>query len=372
MPSVLVRRLTAVIALSVLGTLGVAPGTASADAVVTAQNRVTALQGLARQTTATLLEGTQQWEHDQSQLATYTLQLGNSRHRIEALQIEVDQQQGKVDTVVRELFMHGGRSGLDLAFSQRPDRVVDVLSVQHSLNLVTGDTATVIDRAATTRLHLQTQEADAADLVSQAAALTTASAHRLAALNALADRTAAQLSSAQAQLDQALRQRAAREAARQAKLRADQAQVRVAASGGAFCTDSSTAGQANGNLDPSSLCPLWQAPGQRLRMDAAAAFKAMSQYHASTLGSPLCVTDSYRSYSEQVAVYHSRPGLAAVPGTSEHGWGEAVDFCGGIEKAGTPAHQWMQANASRFGWFHPDWAEPSGSKPEAWHWEFGG
>jgi LAS superfamily LD-carboxypeptidase LdcB len=84
------------------------------------------------------------------------------------------------------------------------------------------------------------------------------------------------------------------------------------------------------------------------------------------------VTDSYRSYSEQVAVYHRKPGLAAVPGTSEHGWGKAVDFCGGIESTGTPEHAWMQANAGRFGWYHPDWAEPSGSRPEAWHWEFGG
>jgi hypothetical protein len=31
----------------------------------------------------------------------------------------------------------------------------------------------------------------------------------------------------------------------------------------------------------------------------------------------------------------------------------------------------MQANAPRFGWVHPSWAEQTGSKPEAWHWEFG-
>lgn len=35
-------------------------------------------------------------------------------------------------------------------------------------------------------------------------------------------------------------------------------------------------------------------------------------------------------------------------------------------------HQWMQDNSMRFGWFHPDWAEPTGSKPEPWHWEFAG
>jgi LAS superfamily LD-carboxypeptidase LdcB len=98
----------------------------------------------------------------------------------------------------------------------------------------------------------------------------------------------------------------------------------------------------------------------------------MSQYHAATAGSPLCVTDSYRSYAEQVDVYQRKPGLAAVPGTSNHGWGQAVDFCGGIQTAGSAAYRWMEANAGRFGWVHPEWARPAGSKPEAWHWEFQG
>ena len=98
----------------------------------------------------------------------------------------------------------------------------------------------------------------------------------------------------------------------------------------------------------------------------------MSQFHAATVGGPLCVTDSYRSYSEQAALYERKPGLAAVPGTSNHGWGLAVDFCGGVQEFGTAAHEWMKANAGKFGWFHPEWAQRSGSKPEAWHWEFTG
>jgi hypothetical protein len=32
----------------------------------------------------------------------------------------------------------------------------------------------------------------------------------------------------------------------------------------------------------------------------------------------------------------------------------------------------MKANAGRFGFFHPAWAEPGGGKPEAWHWEYSG
>jgi peptidoglycan DL-endopeptidase CwlO len=31
----------------------------------------------------------------------------------------------------------------------------------------------------------------------------------------------------------------------------------------------------------------------------------------------------------------------------------------------------MAANAGRFGWVHPDWAQKTGQNPEPWHWEFG-
>ena len=31
--------------------------------------------------------------------------------------------------------------------------------------------------------------------------------------------------------------------------------------------------------------------------------------------------------------------------------------------------EWLQANAWRWGWVPPAWAEPGGSSPEPWHWE---
>jgi len=130
-------------------------------------------------------------------------------------------------------------------------------------------------------------------------------------------------------------------------------------------------GYANGLIPPAALCPLPGAPAHRLRCDAADAFAALGAAYAEDFGKPICLTDSYRTYQAQVAVYAVKPDLAAVPGTSNHGWALAIDFCGGIEGFGTPQHAWMQANAGRFGWVHPAWAEPTGSKPEPWHWEFG-
>jgi LAS superfamily LD-carboxypeptidase LdcB len=73
-----------------------------------------------------------------------------------------------------------------------------------------------------------------------------------------------------------------------------------------------------------------------------------------------------------VALRSAKRGLAAPPGTSNHGDGVAVDLCGGIESFGTKAHAWMRANAGRFGWVHPSWAGPRGKRPEPWHWEYRG
>jgi cell wall-associated NlpC family hydrolase len=130
-------------------------------------------------------------------------------------------------------------------------------------------------------------------------------------------------------------------------------------------------GYPNGLIPPSAMCPLGPA-GHSLRCDAAAAYRAMSAAFAGAFGSPICITDSYRTYSSQVRLYGQKPALAAVPGTSNHGWGLAVDLCGGIERFGTAQYDWMKANSGRFGFLHPDWAEPGNGREEPWHWEFAG
>ncbi|TFV89448.1 D-alanyl-D-alanine carboxypeptidase family protein [Blastococcus sp. CT_GayMR16] len=130
-------------------------------------------------------------------------------------------------------------------------------------------------------------------------------------------------------------------------------------------------GYPNGLIPPSAMCPLGVA-GHSLRCDAAAAYRAMSGAFAAAFGSPICITDSYRTYASQVRLYGQKPALAAVPGTSNHGWGLAVDLCGGIENYDTAPYNWMKVNAGRFGFLHPDWAEPGNGREEPWHWEYAG
>jgi cell wall-associated NlpC family hydrolase len=130
-------------------------------------------------------------------------------------------------------------------------------------------------------------------------------------------------------------------------------------------------GFPNGLVPPSAMCPLGVA-GHLLRCDAATAYQAMSTAFAGAFGTPLCLTDSYRTYGEQVRLYGEKPELAAVPGTSDHGWGLAVDLCGGVQRFGTAQYAWMVANAGRFGFLHPRWADPGNGREEPWHWEYAG
>jgi peptidoglycan DL-endopeptidase CwlO len=129
-------------------------------------------------------------------------------------------------------------------------------------------------------------------------------------------------------------------------------------------------GWSNGQIPSGALCELG-VHRHALRCDAAASYKALSAAYQSEFGHPMCITDSYRSLGAQIAAFYAKPTLAAVPGTSNHGWALAVDLCDGINISGTPQWTWMTQNAGRFGFVQPAWAGPGGDKPEPWHWEYG-
>lgn len=81
-------------------------------------------------------------------------------------------------------------------------------------------------------------------------------------------------------------------------------------------------------------------------------------------GIEMRITDSYRSYEQQVDLVrrkglYSEGGLGATPGTSNHGWGLAVD----VDVRDPATQEWLQVNGPRFGWVEAVPREP-------WHWEF--
>lgn len=80
-------------------------------------------------------------------------------------------------------------------------------------------------------------------------------------------------------------------------------------------------------------------------------------------GVTIGITDSYRPYEEQVDLarrkgLYSQGGLAAKPGTSEHGWGMAADL-----DLNAKALTWMRQNGEKYGF---DENVPR----ESWHWAY--
>ena len=126
---------------------------------------------------------------------------------------------------------------------------------------------------------------------------------------------------------------------------------------------------ANGQIAATDLCTLWD-PSQMLRGDAAMAISELNDSFSVTFGRDLCVTDSYRTLGEQRRLAYTKPGLAATPGTSNHGWGLAVDLCSQETNSQT-VQDWLRANGPVFGWDNPQWARAGGSGAyEPWHWEY--
>ncbi|MEI2651962.1 MAG: M15 family metallopeptidase [Microthrixaceae bacterium] len=119
----------------------------------------------------------------------------------------------------------------------------------------------------------------------------------------------------------------------------------------------------NGRLPDEALTPIGVG-SHRLAAPAASAFTKLSAA-AEADGVTIGVTDSYRSYDAQVDVanrkgLYSQGGLAAKPGTSDHGLGLALDL-----DLDTKALSWMRANAGRFGFVED-------TPRESWHWKFDG
>lgn len=123
------------------------------------------------------------------------------------------------------------------------------------------------------------------------------------------------------------------------------------------------AAYGNGKIPASALAEVGDT-GHRLWAPAAESLERL-RADAARAGVTIGITDSYRSYEAQVDVaarkgLYSQGGLAAVPGTSDHGWGMAVDL--DLDPA---AQSWMRQNAGRYGFVEDTPREP-------WHWAYEG
>lgn len=125
-----------------------------------------------------------------------------------------------------------------------------------------------------------------------------------------------------------------------------------------------------GNYDP-----LFGAPpiGAYIQAEAGRQLIALQNAFYAHFHQPLELSELYRDYARQVELRNlwleGKGNLAAVPGTSIHGWALACDFGSGVASFGTPQKVWMDANAPAFGW------RPTGNgfaPQEAWHFDYTG
>ena len=168
--------------------------------------------------------------------------------------------------------------------------------------------------------------------------------------------------------DAAAAQAAAAQAAEEARIAAEQAAAEE------FARKIAAADAApNGDIPVDVLCAVSFDAEVLLRCDAAAALELLNVAFRDHFGHDLSVSDSYRTYDEQVAAKANRGDLAATPGTSNHGRGLAIDLngFGAVGQFDRPFYRWMAQNARDFGWHHPRYMSPGGSGPlEPWHWEY--
>ncbi|MFD6092807.1 M15 family metallopeptidase [Oerskovia sp. NPDC060338] len=249
--------------------------------------------------------------------------------------------------------------------------IVDAVEVVTPVQVIPADPGPLHDQERLVQVAEQVVVASVAvdelpieDATAVVASIELAETERLGAeveLQRLAEEEAARVEAARVEAERLQAQREAEAKARK----------------GASATTSATTALptisgANGRLSPSQLCPISWAPSSQMACAASQSLDSLNAAFVGAFGRNLTISGGYRSFSEQVSTKASRGKWAATPGTSNHGWGLAVDLGGGINSFSSPEYRWMKANAARFGFVHPAWAEPGGSLPEPWHWEFVG
>ena len=129
-------------------------------------------------------------------------------------------------------------------------------------------------------------------------------------------------------------------------------------------------GHSNGEIPDSELQTLSFSPGNKMNKKAAAAMEEMNKAYKADNGSDLTINEAYRDCATQIR-YRKELGEKAAPAPpciSNHGWGLAADI--EVGPFGSSTYNWLKANAHKYGYVHPAWAEPGGRNPEQWHWEY--
>lgn len=134
--------------------------------------------------------------------------------------------------------------------------------------------------------------------------------------------------------------------------------------------------------------------GHTFTKAAAAAFDRVAAAFEARFKKPLTVTQGYRTYAEQRRIFEARyrpqiigrgpygdvrwwngrryvrvtGSAAAIPGTSNHGWGVAADLNtrNGFGDFDTPEYKWLATHGPAYGWTNTE----GRAIREPWHWVY--
>lgn len=334
----LTAAIAAVVLLFALGSANHAAAAQSPSA-----DSVRALRTQADKAKAELSKATQAWEQRKSRLDASQNKLKTTLAALGAADAQLNKIRLPLAQIAANAYKDPGIIGMPaLLGGDNPDQA---LAAATDLTMLTNDQKSLVDKAGRLQNQREQLAASAQELQSDDAVEQAKLQQQMNAIKARSATLTAQLTAALKKLDPATRLRLT-------------------------CTRNlvpEARKYPNGLIPTQYLCPLPE-PGRMLRADAALAFYNLNAAYKAHFGTQICLTDSYRPLSEQQQIYSQRPGMAAVPGHSNHGWGTAIDMCGGVQSEGSAEFTWMQANSRKYDFFHPSWAYSSPFEP--WHWEY--
>jgi hypothetical protein len=322
--------------------------------------------------------------------------------RAEQAQRDADQTEREIEALHDEVV----RAAVDAFVDPRADTALDVFrensandasAKQALIDATSGAKLDVVDEYKAAKQRLEDERAAAEEARAEASARRDALAQKKAGYDSalsqqqqVADQVSARLSDklaesqALAALDSQLSTQLAQEQAALAeRLRAARAAQEARSSAGSSGGGASGGGSSGGG---SVSVPVITRPGLStvggITVASSIANQLAGLLNAASAAGFNLSGSGYRDSSGQIALRRQNCGTSnyaiyqmppeqcspatAIPGRSKHEQGLAVDFTygGGTLRYGTPAHNWMVANAGSYG-FGPLAGEP-------WHWSVGG
>ncbi len=335
-PVALIAAITAVVLLFM-------SSSSSSAAQKPSASSVEALRKQADKAKNELSKATQDWENRNKQLTASEEKLKKTLADLGAADAQLNQIREPLARLAANSYKEPGLLGVPaLIGGDDPDKS---LATATDLTMLSNEQKSLIDKAGQLRKQHEQLAATAQDLQSRNAIESARLQQQIGGLKSRAAALTQQLTSALNKLDPNTRLRLT-------------CRTSLVAEARKF---------PNGLIPSRYLCPLPQ-PGRSLRADAALAFYRLNAAYKKRFGVQMCLTDSYRPLAEQQRIYADRPGMAAVPGHSNHGYGTAVDLCGGVQSQGSAEFNWLESNSKQYEFFHPSWAYSSPFEP--WHWEY--